>query len=704
MSTLARGLLLGLALVAAGAAPAQDVVEAPATPPPSGPDTSGWSCKFCAFEEGSQAWVEPRLGYVSDDSYRFGDYTGLQEEGGVLDLAAAWRWRAAETGDGVDASLERAGLDSIALGVAGGRAGRYRAWLRYEALPHYVAADGESPFRGGAQLGLPAGWTPAGSTGGMSDLDAALHGVSLDTKRERTALGASFVPHPLADARVEYRRDEIRGTGLTGGSFLTLASQLPRPVDQTLDRVDASVGLRGGMGHAQVAFESSFFSNGARALSWENPYNPPTPGATTGRLAQAPDNSAYRISVAGGTAPGPLQATAQLAIGRQEQDERFLPATTNPDEAATLPRASLDGRVDTLLLTGRASYAVGGYRLTADVLRDDRDNRTPKADYTQVVMDTYTGSVRTNAPFGFTRDRWRLSAERRANPRVAVGVDNDRRERRLHGVGETTERSYWTRAGWRPFEGADLKLRYTHARRDGNEYAQAADAPVQNPLLRAYNTAERRRNEARADLALGAGALSQSFHVLHARDDYPDSTLGRTSGKELGYGTDLAAQVGKDVSVSIFASHRQREAGQAGSQAFGAPDWLADQEDASNALGGSVTWRAPRGFDFGADYAFSTSEGTITMLASAAHSDFPVLATRWHDARMFGRYALRPNLSLRLDLLYERYRARDWGLDGLGPDTVSNLVALGQGTQDGSVTALLLGARYTFGGEPPAGD
>lgn len=701
MSAPARSLLLGIALAAAAAAPAQ---ESPA-PAPSGPDTSGWSCRFCAFEQGWQGWAEPRLGWISDDSYRFGDFTGLHEQGGVFDLAAAWRWREAASGDGADAWVERAGLDSVALGATGGRAGLYQAWLRYEALPHYVAADGESPFRGGTQLGLPAGWTTSGSTAGMSDLDAALRRTSLDTKRERSALGATFVPHRLADVSVEYRRDEVRGTGRVGGSFLTLASELPRPVDQTLDRIDASLGWRGGPGHAQLAFESSFFSNGARALTWENPYSPLTPGTTAGRLAQAPDNSAYRVSLLGGTLPGgPLQATAQLAVGRQEQDQRFLPATINPDEAVALPRASLDGRVDTLLATGRATYTVRGYRLTADVLRDDRDNRTPTAAYTQVVMDTFTGDVRTNAPFGFTRDRWRLSAERRSSPRVAVGVDDDRRERRLHGVGETHEQRYWSRVGWRPFDGADLKLRYAHARRDGNEYAQAADAPAQNARLRAYSTAERRRDEARADFSLGAGALSQAFHVLWAQDDYPDSTLGRTSADELGYGTELAAQVGKDASVSLFASHRERETAQAGSQAFGASDWLAEQEDATNALGASWAWRAPHDLDFGADYVLSTSEGSIAMLASAANNDFPVLATRWHEARVYGRYAWRPDLALRLDLLYERYTARDWGLDGLEPDSVANLVALGQGTQDGTVTAVLLGARYTFGGGAPAGD
>lgn len=92
------------------------------------------------------------------------------------------------------------------------------------------------------------------------------------------------------------------------------------------------------------------------------------------------------------------------------------------------------------------------------------------------------------------------------------------------------------------------------------------------------------------------------------------------------------------------------------------------------------------------------------MLAGGSENGFPLLLTRWHDARLFGRYPLRPNLSLRLDLVREVYTARDWALDGLQPDTVPNLLALGQGAQSGAVTAVLLGVRYEFAGAAPAED
>ena len=697
-----RAAFLAFALAYAFAAAAQEPSIEPA------PDPAAWPCRFCPFEEGALGWVEAGLGHVSDASFRFGDYTGLQDRGAYGDVSGVWRYRDAESARALDLRVDRLGLDSRALDISAGRQGSYRVWLGYEALPHLVASDSRTPFSGSSgSLSLPGGWTEGGSTGSMSDLDASLRSRPLQQERERTVLGAALTPHRLADLRFGYRRDVITGTGVSGGSFLAQSSQLPRRIDQTLDRIDASFAVVHALGHAQVAFDSSFFSNDVTALTWQNPYGPATPGATTGRAGLAPDNSAHRLTFKLGTLPStPMQFAGQLTLGRLYQDQRFLAATVNPDEAVALPRPSLDARVHTLLVSAQTSYRFGRrLRVTADVLRDDRDPHTPVAAYTQVVMDTFTGDVRTNAPYGFTRNRWRLSAEHRASPRLAVGVDDDRRERRLYSTAATTERRHWARVGWRPFAGADLRLRLARAHREGSEFVPGGGgAPEQNALARAYNTAERRRDEARADFSLGGPLLTAAFNLSSVRDDYPATVIGRRSGSDVGYGTDLVLQPAETFTLSAFASHRSQEASQAGSQAFGVPDWVADREDTTNVVGLHLGWQAPRGLELGADYVYSTSEGSVSMLAGGADNGFPLLLTRWHDARVFARYALRPGLTLRLDLVREIYSARDWSLDGLEPDTVSNLLALGQGTQDGNVTAALLGLRQEFGGAPPTGD
>ena len=696
-----RRLLLALALLALGA-PAASAQEGGATP-----DFSAWPCRFCTIESGTSGWLEPRAGYVSESSFRFGDYTGLDDEGLLLDLAAGWRARDAATADFLDFSIERLALDSRAARFAFGTQGAYRIGLDYDVLPHLVAADTRTPFAGGAALALPAGWARTGSTATMPALDASLRPAWLRQERERGALRIDLLPARAVDMRFDYRRDHVRGTGATGASFMTLATQLPRAIDQTLDRADAAIALRHDAGHAMLSLSSSFFQNDHAALAWQNPYSGPSAGATRGQLAQAPDNSALRVGLTLASAPGagPLQASAQLAVGRLDQDARFLPATVNAAETTALPRDSLDGRVDTTFGSARAVYALRPTtRVLADVLHDKRDNRTPVAQYTQVVMDTFTGAVRVNTPYGFRRDRWRVSVEDRSvrKLRLGLGVENDVRERRLQGSSRTDEVSYWGRAGWRPLDLGDVRVRLSHAERDGAEIVAGPQAPAQNPLLRSYQTADRDRDEGRVDLGFGIATVTASFNAIYARDEYPGTAIGRTGGDEFGYGADVAVQPAESWSVSGFASRHILDTEQAGSQGFGLPDWLAEQEDATSTFGLHAQWQAPRGFDFGADYAYSEAEGSIVMAAGGTEPAFPLLVSQWQEARLFARYALRPNVRLRLDLVHERYDADDWSVDGVAADTVPNLLWLGQGTQDADVTAVFLSVRYEVHTAAPA--
>ena len=47
-------------------------------------DTSQWVCEYCPFEKGLKGTLDLGLGNVSEDSYKFGEYTGLNEKGVFL--------------------------------------------------------------------------------------------------------------------------------------------------------------------------------------------------------------------------------------------------------------------------------------------------------------------------------------------------------------------------------------------------------------------------------------------------------------------------------------------------------------------------------------------------------------------------------------------------------------------------------------------
>ena len=58
-------------------------------------DTANWKCQACPYPKAITGAVEAGLGTVSEDSQKFGDYTGLQEKGAYLALGGSLRVRGA---------------------------------------------------------------------------------------------------------------------------------------------------------------------------------------------------------------------------------------------------------------------------------------------------------------------------------------------------------------------------------------------------------------------------------------------------------------------------------------------------------------------------------------------------------------------------------------------------------------------------------
>ena len=110
-------------------------------------DTSRWTCKYCPFEEGFSANVELGAGYVSDDSFKFGEYTGLNEQGGFAVGNADARYRNRD-GRWLDLSARIWDWIRARCSIAGGKQGSYKLFLNYKELAHYITDTAVSPFIG----------------------------------------------------------------------------------------------------------------------------------------------------------------------------------------------------------------------------------------------------------------------------------------------------------------------------------------------------------------------------------------------------------------------------------------------------------------------------------------------------------------------------------------------------------------------------
>jgi len=666
-------------------------------------DTSKWVCKFCTFEETGFSFT-PNLGvgYVTDDSAKFGEYTGMNEQGAYLIADAAGRYRGAD-GLWLDLSAVDLGLDSRFFGVEGGRQGKYEFHLNYKQLPHNISDTANSPFLGigTTSLTLPSSWVPASTTGAMTALDASLRGTDFNTERRMVDLGGALTLVKHWAFAVNVRHEEKTGTRGTGGSFIFNDSRLPMPVDYQTDQFDASAAYNAERLQARFAYYGSIFNNDDAALIWENPYLPLANGATTGQLALAPSNQFHQLVFSAGYKLAErAQVTGDIALGRMTQNESFLPYTINSSlPTQPLPASSLDGQVDTL--TGNLRFTttpVDKLRINASLTYNERNNRTPQAEYDWITTDTAVAAPRTNLPYSFKHTVASIDG---AYPlttsiRLYAGCTIDEFERDLQEVEYTNEGGCWGKAGFQAKDGASFTIKWAHSLREGSDYLPPPDTPPQNPLMRIYSMADRSRDE--LNLRIDATPGERFNFGLDASvtwDAYYNSAIGLLDGNSLSLAADCSWMLSEKFSATCYASHEQIKSRQANAELLApSPLWTSENTDTIDTAGAGFKYRVHEKLDLGIDYTFVRSSGEI--LIESATVGFPDLETRLNSARLYIDYATKKKLSLRLSYWYEDYRSDDWALDGVTPSTISNVLAFGQGTPSYYINVVALSGRYEF--------
>lgn len=703
MKTLIKLFLLTILLLVQAVVSAEDY---PGAIDKSSVDTSQWLCKLCPYEKGVSGTVDLGIGYVSADSFKFGEYTGLKERGGFPVANAVTRFRGEEAAYwNLDAS--NLGLDSRSLNAEGGKYGKYKVFLKYEELPRYYSDSTVTPFlgTGGGSLVLPPGWVQAGSTGGMSALPGSLRQVDLDTQRKNLGVGASLIPSPEWEYSVNFRHDTREGTKRIAGTFFFNSAQLVRPVDYETDQLDVTASYTGKKWQTRFSYYASVFDNNRPSLTWQNPYTSAS-GATAGQLALPPENQFHQIlATAGYQFSDNTRATADIAFGRMTQNENFLPATLNSTLAGypfTQPRNSLDGRVDTVNANLKVSSIITNMlRLNAVYSYNDHNNKTPQATYNWVTTDDFLATPRTNLPYSFKRNKLKLSADYGSvtQLRSSVGVDYDAYERTYQDVARTRENTIWAKFIARKLENLDLTFRVAHADRtkSGDETVPGL-TPPDNPLMTKYNLASRARNSTgfRADIT-ASETVNVGLGFDYSKDNYSKSAIGLTSSEDFSVNGDVSVMFTKQSSLYFFLSRELIKSRQVGSQTFSTPDWTGENNDMIDVFGIGVKHALIKDkLDVGADYTVSNSRGEVNVTTGAPDPAFPDIIARLNSLKLYATYRLQDSLSLQGTYWYERYDTQNWMYDDVTPDTIPNVLTLGEQPPTYHVNVIMLSVRYKF--------
>lgn len=699
----ATALMLAVGLPVA----AQEETEAeepPASNTPEPPDLSRWQCRNCPLVSGWRGSVLFGAGYVSDDYFEFGNYRGLEQQGfyGALGVDLTWR---AEDARYLDIYGERLGLDSRTLNIETGKQGSYKIFLGWDQIIQHRADDTRTPFLGAGTSNqtLPDNWVLAGTTDGMTALEESLQGIDIERERRTLRLGVEFGGKSPWRYRADVRRTTRDGNAIRGASFIFRATQLAAPIDYQTTRFDTSIAYVKDRWRLEAGYNVSLFENDNESLQWENPFTGIF-GAQLGQLAEPPDNQFHQFMLTGSWNQSRyLSLAGQVAMGRMTQDDGFVQPTVNLNLVNPgLPRANLDGEVDTRIVNLRAtSNLTRNLRARVQYRYDERDNDSPRDFYTQVITDTFVTGEVVNEPYSFDRTSIDASLDYRVLSFLNLTASAERKEmdRRLQEVEETTTDIYAFQARTNLFERLNLRAEYKREQRD-NDLDPALLGPEVNPQLRRFHFAEKDRDAFRisADYAILDNLFAGVFAEI-ADEDFKDVQIGLSDARAESYGIDLSASFSQKVSAHAFVAFERLEADIRGADNIDGATWFASQDDEFRTVGVGVNFDdLPGKWAHGAiDLSYAAADGEIEIdKRSTASPEFPRLKTRRFTLEASLERALRENLNLRLGYLVGKLTEEDFFRDNVLPATVPTLLSLGEQTPDRTVHVISAMLRYRF--------
>lgn len=384
-------------------------------------------------------YVEIGAGWVSDKSFKFGEYNGLEDKGlfgilnflygggGAYDSDSAVRWQMVGT---------NVGLESRELRFEYGEQGKYRLDIGYDELRKNRSDSYQTPYlgAGSSNLTLPSSWikpvvphsnannldfrsllpgssqTPVLNGGQLvPPTDAQLaqmnniiatdrplfRDVDLATKRKQAEAG--FVYHFnrqwdfKASAETE-SKDGAKAMATVTSLVREFAAVIPDPVDQITQQYNLGFNYTGDKSFLQAAYYGSVYNNHVASVTWDDVSDPSR--STT--MSSAPDNEFHQYSLTAGHQFSPrTKLVVHGSYARNTQNDTFLTSATLP---LGLPVNSLNGLVVTKSFDAKLS-ARPFERLSLNVgyKYDDRDNRTDVNTY--IFQDIDEARAAAASPF-----------------------------------------------------------------------------------------------------------------------------------------------------------------------------------------------------------------------------------------------------------------------------------------------------------------
>jgi hypothetical protein len=214
-------------------------------------------------------------------------------------------------------------------------------------------------------------------------------------------------------------------------------------------------------------------------------------------------------------------------------------------------------------------------------------------------------------------------------------------------------------------------LRLKTGNRKGSYVSVAEIFPPEDILLRKYNLANRVRNSAGLSLSyLLSDSLQMSAYGDYANDDYSESEIGLQESRQSTYSLELQYRVNEMLNINVDYSTTTIESAQAGTV------WSADNKDRVNVFHGGANYELKKyKLLLGVDITLANAIGDITV---SSGDGFPSLKSTRKTITLFADYSLSDRSAVHAFFGYEDYDEENWAIDGVVPNTLTNVLTLGE--------------------------
>jgi MtrB/PioB family decaheme-associated outer membrane protein len=596
--------------------------------------------------------IDAGFSYVSEDSFTFGRYNGLDQDGlaAYLNMDLGGR----DSGGWLSGLItewrfigQDLGLDTRQLDLSFGRARDYGVRLSFDQQQQVNNNTGRTPFFNGSDQQLPEDWVAANITSGMTELVSASRQFDQELRRDRLSLA---IDKSLGDWRFagELASEDKDGSQPFAGAFYVDGSNghaavLQRPVDYTTSELDLSAAFARDALTMEVSYLYSDFDNSDDFLRWQNPYDAEFGLAVdyplgSGQLALEPDNEMHRLRAVGSYTFTPrLRLSLDGSYGKTTQDQNFLPYTINELPQTPLLRNNFDGEVYTSTFNGTLYYRpefLPKLTLKGRYHYEDRDNDSPRDGYLYVRGDawspdddkftvyntTHERSVNRGNIEGSYRLPWRGS-------KLTLGYGYEEIERHNAAAEKTEEDSYSATLSLRPLATVTARLSIDYRDRGASNYhwdqsfyalldtELINEIPdnqryINHPELSQYYLSNRERIGTSASLSW---VPDERWNLLldfsYIDNDYDQTNLGLEEDTLTHLTLSAGYAHSEDLSMNVFYSYDEYEARQTGRAFRGGieknafdvipplaqasdpeRDWRFQGDDKTHSVGANARW------------------------------------------------------------------------------------------------------------------